>query len=620
MSTYFVTGATGFLGRRLVARLLRRPDCERVFALVRPQSADKLDPHDKLTPVLGDLACSPIDAERVDHVVHLAAVYDFTASAEEHHAVNVEGTRRVVEYAGRTGCGLLHHVSSIAVAGDHRGTFTEDDFDLGQHLPSPYHATKHAAEQLVREQGTPWRVYRPGAVVGDSRTGEIDKVDGPYYFFTALAALARLPRGLPLVAPHFGAANLVPVDYVVRALDRLIHADVPAGSTFHLTAHRSVPLGEVYNALAAACGAPKVRFSVPVPLPAAPTGAIVTGVLTELGIPPQVLPHLAVHAEFDSTATRAVTGLEPPDITTYAGTLWRYWADHLDPLRAARRHGLAGRTVLITGASSGIGAATALAVARRKAVPLLVARRADELEEVAGLIRAEGGTAHTYPCDLTDGEAVGALLKQVLAEHDGIDVLVNNAGRSIRRSAHLSVDRLHDYERTMALNYFAPLRLVLGLLPHMRERRSGHIVNISSMGVQINTPRFSAYLASKSALDAFSRVAAGETVADGVTFTSVRMPLVRTPMIGPTKIYDAFPAATPERAAQWVVRALERRPEEVNLPFGVLADLARKAAPKHVRSLLHLVYRAMPEKGSPRTSPLAGVAAGATRLVLRATR
>jgi short-subunit dehydrogenase len=276
--------------------------------------------------------------------------------------------------------------------------------------------------------------------------------------------------------------------------------------------------------------------------------------------------------------------------------------------------------VLITGASSGIGAATALAVARRKAVPLLVARRADELEEVAGLIRAEGGTAHTYPCDLTDGEAVGALLKQVLAEHDGIDVLVNNAGRSIRRSAHLSVDRLHDYERTMALNYFAPLRLVLGLLPHMRERRSGHIVNISSMGVQINTPRFSAYLASKSALDAFSRVAAGETVADGVTFTSVRMPLVRTPMIGPTKIYDAFPAATPERAAQWVVRALERRPEEVNLPFGVLADLARKAAPKHVRSLLHLVYRAMPEKGSPRTSPLAGVAAGATRLVLRATR
>ncbi|TQM80708.1 short-subunit dehydrogenase [Saccharothrix saharensis] len=620
MGTYFVTGATGFIGRRLVAELLRRPDCERVFALVRPHSADKLDRHGKLTPVLGDLG-SPIDADRVDHVVHLAAVYDFTASAEAHHAVNVEGTRRVVEYAERTGSGLLHHVSSIAVAGDHRGSFTEDDFDLGQHLGSPYHATKHAAEKIVRGQdGVPWRIYRPGAVVGDSRTGEVDKVDGPYHFFAALAALARLPRRLPLVAPHFGVANVVPVDYVVAALDRLIHADVPAGSTFHLTARRSQRMDEVYNALADAAGAPKVRFSVPLPLPAEPTGAVVTGVLTELGVPPRLVPHLALHADFDSTATRAVTGLEPPDFTTYAHTLWRYWADHLDPLRAARGHGLAGRTVLVTGASSGIGAASALAVARKGAVPLLVARRADELEEVAGRIRAEGGTAHTYPCDLTDAEAVGALLKQVLADHDGVDALVNNAGRSIRRSVHLSVDRLHDYERTMALNYFAPLRLVLGLLPHMRERRFGHIVNISSMGVQINTPRFSAYLASKSALDAFSRVAASETVADGVTFTSVRMPLVRTPMIGPTKVYDAFPAATPERAAQWVVRALERRPEEVNLPAGVLVELARKAAPKTVRSLLHLVYRAMPEQGAPRTPPLASVAAGITRLVLRATR
>ncbi|MCC8243916.1 SDR family oxidoreductase [Saccharothrix luteola] len=619
MSTYFVTGATGFIGRRLVAELLRRPDCERVFALVRPHSADKLDRHGKLTPVLGDLG-SPIDADRVDHVVHLAAVYDFTASADAHHAVNVEGTRRVVEYAERTNCGLLHHVSSIAVAGDHRGAFTEDDFDLGQHLPSPYHETKHAAERIVRDQGTPWRVYRPGAVVGDSRTGEIDKVDGPYYFFPALAALARLPRRLPLVAPHFGATNLVPVDYVVAALDRLIHADVPSGSTFHLTARRSQSLDEVHNALADAAGAPKVRFTWPMPPPVAPTSAVVTGVLTELGIPPQVVPHLAVHAGFDSTATRTVTGLEPPDFTAYAPVLWKYWSDHLDPLRAARKHGLAGRTVLITGASSGIGAATALAVAREGAVPLLVARRAEELEQVAERIRAEGGAAHTYPCDLTDGEAVGALLKQVLAEHDGVDALVNNAGRSIRRSAHLSVDRLHDFERTMALNYFAPLRLVLGLLPHMRERRFGHIVNISSMGVQLNTPRFSAYLASKSALDAFSRVAASETVADGVTFTSVRMPLVRTPMIGPTKVYDAFPAATPERAARWVVRALERRPEEVNLPSGLLAELARKAAPKQVRSLLHLGYRAMPEKGTPPTPPLAAVAAGVTRLVLRATR
>ncbi|MFI9812421.1 SDR family oxidoreductase [Saccharothrix variisporea] len=619
MGTYFVTGATGFLGRRLVERLLARPDCDHVFALVRPQSADRVAKHDKLTVVPGDLT-APLDfAQPVDHVVHLGAVYDLTAPDDVQRRTNVDGTRHVLDLA-RTLRATLHHVSSIAVAGDYRGTFHEDDFDLGQQHPSPYHRTKFEAEKLVRaDKTTPWRVYRPAAVVGDSTTGEIDKVDGPYYFFPAIAALAHLPTRLPLVAPHFGATNIVPVDYVVKALDHLIHADVPDHSTFHLTAD-NVSLTDVYNALAAPAGAPKVRAAWPsLPLPAAPTSAILTGTLTELGIPPQVLPHLALHATFDSTTTRTVTGLEPPPLHTYADVLWRYWQDHLDPLRAARKHGLAGRTVLITGASSGIGRATALAVARKRATVLLVARRAEELDQVAEEIRQGGGTAHTYPCDLTDAEAVEALLKRVLADHDGIDMLVNNAGRSIRRSVHLSVDRLHDYERTMALNYFAPLRLILGLLPHMRERRFGHVVNISSMGVQIGTPRFSAYLASKSALDAFSRVAASETVADGVTFTSVRMPLVRTPMIGPSKVYDAFPAATPERAAQWVLRALERRPEEVNLPLGVLVELARKVAPKTMRSLVHLGYRAMPER-SERTSPLAAVAAGVTRLTLRALR
>lgn len=620
MSTYFVTGATGFIGRRLVERLLARPDCDHVFALVRPQSADRVAKHDKLTVVPGDLR-NPIDPDTpaADHVVHLGAIYDLTAPEDEQHLTNVLGTRHVLDFA-RAHRSVLHHVSSIAVAGDYRGTFHEDDFDLGQHHPSPYHRTKFEAEKLVRAAtGTRWRVYRPAVVVGDSTTGEIDKVDGPYYFFPLIAALAHLPTRLPLVAPHFGATNIVPVDHVVEALDRLIHADVPDHSTFHLTSD-NISLTDVYNALAAPAGAPKVRAAWPtLPLPAAPTSAILTGTLTELGIFPHALPNLALNATFDSTATRTTTGLEPPAFPTYAETLWRHWQDHLDPLRAARKHGLAGRTVLITGASSGIGRATALAVAKKQATVLLVARRAEELDQVADEINQSGGKAHTYPCDLTDAEAVEALLKQVLADHDGIDMLVNNAGRSIRRSVHLSVDRLHDYERTMALNYFAPLRLILGLLPHMQERRFGHIVNISSMGVQINTPRFSAYLASKAALDAFSRVAAAETVADGVTFTSVRMPLVRTPMIGPSKVYDAFPAATPERAAQWVVRALERRPEEVNLPLGVLVELARKLAPKTMRSLVHLGYRAMPER-SERTSPPAAVAAGVTRLALRALR
>lgn len=220
MTTYFVTGATGFLGR-LVAALLDRPACERVFALVRPHSAGKLPAHAKLTEVVGDLT-APIDGEHVDHVVPLGALHDLTASLEDHTAANVDGTRTVAEYAARVGAGRLHHVSSIAVPGDHRGRFTEDDFDLGQRLPSPYHATKFAAERIVREQDVPWRIYRPGAVVGDSRTGETDKVDGPYYFFPALAAVAHVPSWLPLAGPNAGATNLVPLASVAAGLTRLV--------------------------------------------------------------------------------------------------------------------------------------------------------------------------------------------------------------------------------------------------------------------------------------------------------------------------------------------------------------------------------------------------------------
>jgi NAD(P)-dependent dehydrogenase (short-subunit alcohol dehydrogenase family) len=621
MTTYFVTGATGFIGRRLVAALLERPECERVFALVRSQSVEKLPKHDRLTAVIGDLT-APIDGPEVDHVVHLGAVYDFTADSAAHTAANVEGTRMVADYAARVGARWLHHVSSTIVSGDHRGAFGEDDFDLGQRHETPYQATKFAAEKIVREQSVPWRVYRPSAVVGDSTTGEMDKLDGPYYFFSALAAIRRVPSWLPLLAPHLGATNMVPVDFVVAALDRLIHTDLEPGRTFHLTATGPQSLTEVYNAFAGPAHAPRIAatgptwLSLPLPKSAGPVGA---AVLAEFGVPTEVLPHLTMSARYESATTRAVTGLEPPPLADYAGALWRYWSEHLDPDRAGRGARLAGRRVLITGASSGIGRATALAVARRGAIPLLVARRGDELAKVAEEIRAEGGTAHCYPCDLTDGDAVDALIKQVLAEHEGVDMLVNNAGKSIRRSMLRSVDRLHDYERTMALNYFAPLRLILGLLPHMTERRFGHIVNISTMGVQTNTPRFSAYLGSKAALDAVSRAAGAETVADGVTFTSVRMPLVRTPMIESTKAYDRLPAATPERAAELVVRALADRPEEVNLRVGVAADLVRRIVPRTARAMAHLVYRVFPDEDTP-SKPLASVAAGLTRLVLRGLR
>jgi NAD(P)-dependent dehydrogenase (short-subunit alcohol dehydrogenase family) len=288
----------------------------------------------------------------------------------------------------------------------------------------------------------------------------------------------------------------------------------------------------------------------------------------------------------------------PPELSTYAHRLWGYWAQHLDPLKARRRRPggmLAGRTVAVTGASSGIGREVALKVAERGGIPLLLARRTEELEKVRAEIEERGGVAAVYSVDLTSEESVDACVKQMLADHDGVDMLVNNAGRSIRRSIALSYDRFHDFERTMALNYFGPVRLLLALLPTMTRRRFGHVVNVSSIGVQANPPRFSAYVASKAALDAFSRVVSSELVGDGVTFTNIHMPLVRTPMIAPTKIYDAFPTLSPEEAAEMVVRALEEQPKHVGTKLGTTAVVAYALAPKVVDALLHTAYHVFPD-------------------------
>jgi thioester reductase-like protein len=631
MTTYLVTGGTGFLGRHLLERLLRRPDAD-VMVLVRKESVSRLTAlaaslggGERISPVVGDLSVERLGLKAaarkrlagVDHVVHLAALYDMTADDERNREVNVEGTRRVVELAASVGAKRLHHVSSVAVAGDFAGTFTEDMFDEGQELPSPYHQTKHESERLVREQtDVPWRVYRPAVVVGDSRTGEMDKVDGPYYLFSVLAGLGDLPAisRVPLVAPDLGSTNVVPVDYVVDAMDALMHADDLDGRVFHLVHPRPQGLLDVYNAFAEAAGAPKVLLHLDrrVLTPAAfglallgrVPGATVARdvVLARLGIPPEVLPHLTFAAEFDAAATRQELrelGVDaPPELSTYASKLWDYWAEHLDRLQARRSRAggaLAGRTVAVTGASSGIGRAVALAVGARGGIPLLLARRVEELEKVKAEIEEAGGRAAVYSVDLTDEESIEACVKQMLSDHGGVDMLVNNAGRSIRRSIQLSYDRIHDFERTMALNYFGPVRLLLALLPSMTERRFGHVVNVSSIGVQTNPPRFSAYVASKAALDAFSRVVSSELIGDGVTFTNIHMPLVRTPMIAPTRIYDAFPTLTPEQAADLVIRALEDKPKHIGTRLGTTGVVAYALAPKVVDALLHTAYHVFPD-------------------------
>ena len=634
MATYLVTGATGFLGAELTKRLLARQDAV-VHAVVRAGSQARLtaklrgvDGAERVRVVIGDLTLpglgiDPADIEGltggIDHLVHLAALYDITTDNATNDAINIGGTRGVVELANLLDVGCIHHVSSVAVAGEHDGVFTEDMFDEGQILPSPYHRTKFEAERIVREESkVPWRVYRPAIVVGDSNTGAIDKIDGPYYLFPSIRRLASLPSVLRIPAPDLGSTNIVPVDYVADAMDHIIHQPGLDERAFFLVNPKPQPVHSVFNAFARATGAPRLIPTVDRGTlgPAFTLGRLLSRVpgvdllrdvtLEQLQLPPEALAHVAFAPTFDDSGTRAAlegTGIAPPPLNRYAAILWRYWEDHLDRDRARRpRAGgaLAGRRVVITGASSGIGRAAALQVAQAGGVPLLVARRTEALEEVKSEIGRNGGQAWVYSCDLTDSDSVDALVAQMLEDHESVDMLVNNAGRSIRRSVHLSYDRMHDYERTMSLNYFAPVRLILGLLPHMTQRRFGHIVNVSSIGVQANPPRFSAYVASKAALDAFSRVVATETYGDGVTFTTIHMPLVRTPMIGPTKLYDRFPTSTPEEAGEMVLKALLDRPKDVSTRLGSVAEVAYSVAPGIVDQVLHVAYRVFPDSAAAR--------------------
>jgi NAD(P)-dependent dehydrogenase (short-subunit alcohol dehydrogenase family) len=264
---------------------------------------------------------------------------------------------------------------------------------------------------------------------------------------------------------------------------------------------------------------------------------------------------------------------------------------------------VSGRVVLITGASSGIGRAAALKVGAAGGIVLLVARTKEKLDELGDEIDALGGTAYSHPCNLTDVDDIDRMAQEVLEQHQAVDILINNAGKSIRRSVDRSYDRFHDYQRTMQLNYFGPVKLILDLLPQMRARKRGHIINISTIGLQVNTPRFAAYVASKAALDAFSRSMAPEVIGDGVHVTTIYMPLVRTPMIAPTKHYDRFPTLTPDEAAAMITEAIRKRPKRMGTTMGNLGQLTYAIAPGAQDLVANQAYNLFPEGdgGKPKT-------------------
>jgi NAD(P)-dependent dehydrogenase (short-subunit alcohol dehydrogenase family) len=633
---YFVTGATGFIGRFLVGRLLRREQA-RVFALVRPGSEYKLDAlrkrldvdPDRLVAIKGDITRKKLGLSKrdqddlraqIDHFFHLAAIYDLTADANRQRYANIEGTRQALQLAEELNAGCFHHMSSVAVAGLYDGCFTEAMFDEATQLDDPYLLTKHEAEGLVRgEAAIPYRIYRPPMVVGHSETGEIDKADGPYYFFKLIQRLRDwLPPWIPVPGIEGGRFNVVPVDFVAGATDHIAHKPELDKLCFHLTADRDYSVGEVFDIFAGCADAPRmplrlgngtfngsvqgvVRKGV-TQLP--PTRFLLNQALNELEIPEGALRYITYPTTFDNThAAQALADseLEVPELQSYAQLLWDYWENHLDPERDQREDELRpapsledaveDKVVLITGGTSGIGKATALKLGRAGANVLIVARTPEKLEETLHEIARLGGHARAYQCDVSDMAEVDELVDQVLTDYGRVDTLINNAGHSIRRSIVHSFERFHDYERTMQLNYFGALRLIMRVLPRMRERGNGQVINISSIGVLTNAPRFSAYVASKAALDAFTRCASSELVHEGIDFTTINMPLVRTPMIAPTKLYNHVPTISPNQAADMICHAMVTHPRRIATGLGIFGQVMHFLTPRVTQRIMNTGYQ-----------------------------
>jgi NAD(P)-dependent dehydrogenase (short-subunit alcohol dehydrogenase family) len=639
---YFITGATGFIGRRLVRKLLER-DGSIIYILILESEKDLLpDLQDfwgcdsgRVVPVVGDLTQTLLGVaaddcrklgKKTTHFFHLAAIYDLKADAASQLRVNVDGTRNAVRFAEAIGAGHFHLFSSIASAGLYEGLFREDMFEEAEGLEHPYFRTKHDSEGIVRgECGIPWRVYRPALVVGDSRTGEMDKIDGPYYFFKLIQRLRKmLPSWMPTIGIEGGRINVVPVDFVVNAVDHIAHLKGEDGKCFHLVDPTPMRVGDLLNTFARAAHAPEMSMRINAALfsfiprqmrkglmALTPVRRIRGAILKDFGLPDDIFRFVNYPTRFDCReTTRALkgTGIAVPRLEDYAWRLWDYWERHLDPdlfVDFSLRGQVGGRVVLVTGASSGIGKATAWKLAEAGAHVVTIAHDKEQLEETVREFEAAGVKLHGYFGDLSDMAFAEAITRQVLADHGAVEILVNNAGRSIRRAIENSFERFHDFERTMQLNYFGCLKVTMTVLPGMIQQKRGHILNISSIGVLTNAPRFSAYVASKSALDAWTRCAASEFADRGIHFTTINMPLVKTPMIAPTKLYDQVPTLTPEEAAGLVCDAIIHKPVRVASRLGIFGQTLHALVPRVAQIIMNTTFRMFPDSDAAKKKPAA---------------
>ena len=511
-------------------------------------------------------------------------------------------------------------MSSIAAAGLYHGVFREDMFEEAENLTHPYFASKHEAEKIIRaECATPWRIYRPGMVVGDSRTGEMDKIDGPYYFFKLIQKMRKLlPSWFPTIGFEGGRINLVPVDFVVAALVHLAHVDGQDGRCFHLVDPHPHRIGDIMNMFARAAHAPPMTISDQrrhAGLPAQGTDPADSGALTpirrirkaimqDLGLPPDVLQFVNYPTRFDCRDAErllAPAGITVPDLETYAWRLWDYWERHLDPdlfIDRSLRANVAGKVVLVSGGSTGIGKAAALKIAEAGGRVLIAARDPAKLEEARQEAAAKGLELIPYSADIADAEQSDALIKKIIDEHGGVDILVNNAGRSIRRGIESAYDRFHDYERAMQLNYFGCLRLTLGFLPIMAQapQRPCHQHLLHRRAHQC------------AALFRLCRLQGGDGGLDPLRGVGIPRPRreFHHDQHAPgahrngraDKALRQVPMLGPKRPPALVVDAIIRKPARLATRLGIFGQVVNAVAPRIGQIIMNTSFRMFPDSAA----------------------
>jgi len=645
---YLVTGATGFLGTFLLEQLLKRNPASSIFCLTRASSKGRLhtmaktrfgmDGAERVFALTGDVSAKNLGIDKkllevflthktgVDHFFHLAASYDMNASDEVNEKANVLGTKYAIELANElsAACGtVFQYTSSIVVAGMFQGMFLEDNLVEGQEFDNPYARTKYEAEVMVREKcKATYRIYRPGVVVGHSQTGEAFKIDGPYFFFKPIQQLRKYcPSSVTLPCIEGGTMPVVPVDYVVQAMDHLAHKEDKSldGKAFHLVDSSPPTLLEVMNILSKAAHGPQFSSRIATFASALIPKRMLNGLMdipvignapgffaqNVFEIPEALVKYVSNACEWDDSETREAligSGIRCRPFGEYAWRLWDYYERFMDrslDKKKALVDEIKNKTVLITGASDGIGKRLASRLAASQAHVIIVARNKDKLDAVKKEMVAEGGSVSTYVADLSDEASTNKMVKKVLKDHGHIHYLINNAGRSIRRSVEYQCDpsRFHDFQRTIDLNYYGSLRCILGFLPSMREQKNGHIINISSIGCLTNAPRFSAYVASKAALDAFSGILANEVSTQGIKVTTVYMPLVATKMVvSPGNKYDHMNLLSVDEASALIERAIVTKERRIDTPTGHYMRVANFLFPSLTESVLNRLYLMEPEK------------------------